>query len=51
LKNHLRKWFFKEAWFERFYVKPEMVPSRTISLKVLIYLYRFFKELFKEMVL
>jgi len=26
LKNSLRKWFFKEPWFERFFVEPEMVP-------------------------
>jgi len=26
LKNYLRKWFFKEPWFERFFVEPEMVP-------------------------
>jgi len=25
LKNSLRKWFFKEPWFERFFVEPEMV--------------------------
>jgi len=25
LKNYLRKWFFKEPWFERFLVEPEMV--------------------------
>jgi len=22
-KNYLRKWFFKEPWFERFFVEPE----------------------------
>jgi len=26
LKNSLRKWFFKEPWFERFFVESEMVP-------------------------
>jgi len=25
LKKSLRKWFFKEPWFERFFVEPEMV--------------------------
>jgi len=25
LKNYLRKWFFKEPWFERFFMEPEMV--------------------------
>jgi len=25
LKNSLRKWFFREPWFERFFVDPEMV--------------------------
>jgi len=29
LKNSFRKWFFKEPWFERFFVEPEMVPQRT----------------------
>jgi len=26
LKNSLRKWFFKEPWFERFFVEPYMAP-------------------------
>jgi len=26
LCNSLRKWFFNEPWFERFFVEPEMVP-------------------------
>jgi len=26
LKNYLRKWFFQEPWFERFFVEPKMVP-------------------------
>jgi len=26
LKNSLKKWFFEEPWFERFFVEPEMVP-------------------------
>jgi len=26
LKNSLRKWFFKELWFEKFFVEPEMGP-------------------------
>jgi len=25
-KNSVRTWFFKEPWFERFLVEPEMVP-------------------------
>jgi len=25
LKDYLRKWFFREPWFERFFVEPEMV--------------------------
>jgi len=51
LKNYLRKWFFKEPWFERFFAEPEMVPYRTIFEGSLRQLYRFFEELFKEMVL
>jgi len=26
LKNYLSKLFFKEPWFERFFVEPDMVP-------------------------
>jgi len=30
LENYLRKWFFKELLFERFFVEPEMVTERTM---------------------
>jgi len=40
LKNSLKKWFSKEPWLERFFVEPEVRLF-----------YRFFEELFKEMVL
>jgi len=26
LKNSLRKWFFEEPWFERFFMESEKVP-------------------------
>jgi len=32
LKNSLRKWF-REPWFERFFVEAEMVPQRTFFLR------------------
>jgi len=28
LKNYFRTWFFKEPWFERFFVEPKMVLLR-----------------------
>jgi len=48
LKKSFRKWLFKEPWFERFFVEPEMVPWRIIYEGSLEHLYRFFKELFKK---
>jgi len=50
LKNSVRKWFFKEPWFEKFFVESEMVPWRTFVEGSLRHLYRFFEELFQEMV-
>jgi len=51
LKNSLRIWFFKEQWFEIFFVEPEMVSQRTIFDGSLRNLYRFCEEIFKEMVI
>jgi len=30
LKSYLRKWFFKEPWFEKLFVEAKMVLYRTI---------------------
>jgi len=40
-KSSLRKWLFKEPWFEKLLVEPELVHVRIT----------FFEEVFKEMVL
>jgi len=48
LKNSLRTWFFKEPWFERLFKWCFEEPCIEGSLR---HLYRFFEELFKEMVL
>jgi len=50
LKNSLRKWFFKEPWFKRFFVETETVPEPLFEGS-LRNLYRFIEEHFKEIVL
>jgi len=51
LKNSFRKWFFKETWFERFFVEPEESHEEPFVEGYSRHLYRLFEELFKEMVL
>jgi len=50
LKNFLRKRFFKELWFERFLRNHKWCLKEQFFGGTLRHLYRFFEELFKEMV-